>query len=174
MSAYNPGAHSLTMYRRILVAVDGSKASQLALRHGIQLAKEQQARLRIVHVVDELALNVETPRELKDFWNAIRKGGERVLEKARAHTVKAGIEPETKLLEIRAMGGLVKLVADFVVKEAERWHADLIVIGTHGRRALRRLLLGSVAEGVIRISAIPVLLVRGAGRKPRPDRSRSA
>ena len=154
------------MYRRILVAVDGSKASGLALRQAIQLAKEQQARLRVVHVVDELLLNVETPRELKEYWGAVRKGGERVLEQASAHAAKAGIDSETKLLEIRTMGGLVRRIADVVVNEAERWRADLIVIGTHGRRALRRLLLGSVAEGVIRMSAAPVLLVRGPRRKP--------
>ena len=162
------------MYKRILVAVDGSKTSQLALRQGIQLAKEQQAQLRIVHVVDELTLNVESRYQLEDFWNAIRKAGEHILEKARARAVKAGIEPETKLLEIQTMGRLVRRVADFIVKEAERWPADVIVIGTHGRRGLSHLLLGSVAEGVIRISAVPVLLIRGVGRKARRTHSRSA
>jgi len=162
------------MYKRILVAVDGSKTSQAALHQGIQLAKEQHARLRLVHVIDEVALNVETPRELDKFWDAVREAGERILEKARARAVKAGIEPETKLLEIQTMGGLVRRVADFIVKEAKRWPADLIVIGTHGRRGLSHLLLGSVAEGVIRISAIPVLLIRGVERRARRARSRSA
>lgn len=160
------------MYKRILVAVDGSKTAWLALRHGIQLAKEQQAQLRLVHVVDELTVNVETPHELEAFWNAIRKSGERILEKASADVAKAGIQPETKLLEIQTMGGLVRRVADFIVKEAEGWRADLIVIGTHGRRGLSRLFLGSVAEGLIRISAIPVLLIRGVERKSRRTRSR--
>jgi nucleotide-binding universal stress UspA family protein len=160
------------MYKRILVAVDGSKTSQLALRQGIQLAKEQHARLRLVHVVDELNLNVETPYQLETFWNAIRKAGERILEKEKARAVRGGIQPEAKLLEIQTMGRLVRRVPEFIVKEAERWSADLIVIGTHGRRGVSHLFLGSVAEGVVRISTTPVLMVRGIERKAKRARTR--
>jgi nucleotide-binding universal stress UspA family protein len=167
------------MYKRILVAVDGSKTSQLALRQGIQLAKEQHARLRLVHVVDEVSLNVETPHQLEAFWNAVRKAGARILEKEKARAVRAGIQPETKLLEIQTIGRLVRRVAEFIVQEAERWPADLIVIGTHGRRGISHLFLGSVAEGVVRISTTPVLMVRVAERKakrahPRRLRQRDA
>jgi len=55
-----------------------------------------------------------------------------------------------------------KRVSDAIEQEAESWHADLIVIGTHGRRGFRRLLLGSVAENLIRTSTKPVLLIRGS------------
>jgi nucleotide-binding universal stress UspA family protein len=54
-----------------------------------------------------------------------------------------------------------KYVYDVIEEEATRWPADLVVIGTHGRRGIRRLLLGSVAEGLTRISSRPILLVRG-------------
>ncbi|HYL23144.1 MAG TPA: universal stress protein [Burkholderiales bacterium] len=62
---------------------------------------------------------------------------------------------------------LVRHIPEVIVKEAERWPADLLVIGTHGRRGLNRFLLGSVADGVLRRSSVPVLLVRGKtpGRK---------
>jgi nucleotide-binding universal stress UspA family protein len=159
------------VYERILVAIDGSDTAQVALLQGIQLAREQQARLRLVHVVDELAVTFEKPRTPDAFWKAARKAGRRILADASVRAVKAGIEPQTKLVEIRTLGTVVRHVADAIVKDAERWSADLIVIGTHGRRGLRKLFLGSVADGVVRISGIPVLLIRGTGRKARRRRS---
>ena len=76
----------------------------------------------------------------------------------------AGVRPETVLVE--NVGGRV---ADEIVWQAKRWKADLIVIGTHGRRGLQRALLGSDAELVARYSPVPVLLVPARGRgKPRP------
>ena len=146
------------MYKHILVAVDGSKTSNAALQEAITLAKEGDANLRIVYVVDEVNLNVETPGGLEAFWEALRRSGEAILEEAKTRARKAGIEAETRLLEIQTLG---HRVADMVVQEAEAWPADVVVIGTHGRRGLHRLILGSVAEGVVRISSTPVLLIRG-------------
>jgi len=158
------------MYKRILAAIDGSETSNLGLRHAIRLAKEQNAQLRLVNVVDEVVVDVETPTALMEFWNARRKSGDVLLQGARRLAAKAAIEPETKLLEIQTFG---QRIADLIVEEAKRWPADLIVIGTHGRRGLSHVFLGSVAEGVIRISATPVLLIRGLESKPRRPRSRS-
>jgi nucleotide-binding universal stress UspA family protein len=158
------------MYKRILVAVDGSETSERALREGIALAKVHRARLRLVHVVDELTAKGETPSTPADFWKAVRKAGERILESARARAAKAGIEAETKLAEIRTFGSVVRRVPNLIVEEAGRWRADLVVIGTHGRRGMSKLLLGSVADGVVRTSATSVLLVRGAERKTRRAR----
>jgi len=158
------------VYRRILVAVDGSDTSELALRQAIQLAKEQGARLRLVHVVDELGVKLEPTRTLDDFWRVARKAGERILAQARTRALKAGIEPETKLSEIRTLGALVRRVATAIVAESERWRADLVVIGTHGRRGLSKLVLGSVADGVVRTCGRPVLLVRPMERKGKSTR----
>lgn len=158
------------MYRRVLVAIDGSETSDLALRQAIHLAKGQRARLRLVHVVDEVAAKGAMPSTPADFWKAIRKAGARILESARAQALRDGIEPETKLLEIRSFGSLVRRVPNLIVAEAERWRADLVVIGTHGRRGLGKLLLGSVADGVVRTSGASVLLVRGAERRARRGR----
>jgi nucleotide-binding universal stress UspA family protein len=158
------------MYGRILAALDGSQTSEHALRHAITLASEQRAKLRLLHVVDELGVNLgETPTP-DAFWVAARRGGDRVLNEARTRASLAGIDAETKLLEIRSFGALMRRVADVIVDEAERWPADLIVIGTHGRRGLKKMLLGSVAEGVLRMSSTPTLLIRGPqGEDERPD-----
>jgi nucleotide-binding universal stress UspA family protein len=158
------------MYKRILVAVDGSATSERALEEGIRLAVEQRARLRLVHVVDELTAKGDVPATPGDFWKAARKVGERILESARERAVREGIEPETSLLEIRSFGSLVRRVPNLIVEEARRWPADLIVIGTHGRRGLSKILLGSVADGVVRTSGTSVLLIRGAERKSRRAR----
>jgi nucleotide-binding universal stress UspA family protein len=158
------------MFKRILVAVDGSETSERALREGVRLAKEQHARLRLVHVVDELTAARERPATPREFWKAVREAGVRILESARARAAKDGIEPETKLLEIRTFGSLVRRVPNLIVDEANRWRADLVVIGTHGRRGMSKLLLGSVADGVVRTSATSVLLVRGGERKTRRAR----
>ncbi len=158
------------MFKRILVAIDGSETSERALQEGIALAKEHRARLRLVHVVDELTAKGETPATPADFWKAVRKAGALILESARARAAQDGIEPETKLLEIRTFGSLVRRVPSLIVEDARRWNADLIVIGTHGRRGLSKLLLGSVADGVVRTAGMSVLLIRSGERKTRRAR----
>lgn len=147
------------MYKRILVAVDGSSTSDLAVQEAVKLAKEQQARLRLVHVVDVIVTDMyhefEPP---EDFFESIRKAGRKMLDKALELVRANGMEAETRLLEIDK---LAQHVADTIATEADAWPADLIVIGTHGRRGVRHLLLGSVAERVVRCATKPVLLIRG-------------
>lgn len=153
------------MFRNILVAVDGSEISNRALQEAIKLAKEQKAKLRLVHVVDEspayMALDDATladPSLIETIQKALREAGQNVLSKCAAMVAEAGIEPETTMKLVEALGVRIH---DAIEEEAVRWPADLIVIGTHGRRGFRRLLLGSVAEGVVRASTKPVLLIRG-------------
>ncbi len=148
------------MYKRILVAVDGSTTSDLALREATQLAKEQNAVLRLAHVVDDTLgyTALDTPHQLAEYQAELREAGGQVLARAAAWVREAGLEAETTLLMIEGPG---RRVYDTIEREAERWPADLIVIGTHGRRGFRHLLLGSVAEGLIRVASKPVLLVRG-------------
>lgn len=104
-------------------------------------------------------LNVETPSQWEDHERALREVGERVLLQAQSIVKAAGLEAETVLKQIITVQ---QHPADEIVAEAARWPADLIVVGTHGRRGLRRLFLGSVAEGVARMAEQPVLLVRAA------------
>ena len=143
------------MYKHILVAVDGSDTSNLALREAINLAKEQQAKLRLIHVVDELPaymaideLTAANPDLVAAIQKALRATGENILSKAVAVVRQTGVEADTTMKMIEALGPRIH---DAIEEEAVRWPADLIVIGTHGRRGFRRLLLGSVAEGLVRI-----------------------
>jgi nucleotide-binding universal stress UspA family protein len=148
------------MYKHILVPVDGSDTSNLALDEAIRLAKELKSELRIVYVVDVVAAYsmTEAALPLVEFERMSREWGEKLLatcaDKARA----ASAAFDTKCLVIDTLGNRVY---DRLEEEAKSWPADLIIIGTHGRRGVNRLLLGSVAEGVMRIATVPVLSIRG-------------
>jgi len=146
------------MYTRILIAVDGSATSEHALRHAIGLAKGLSAALRVVHVVDMgvLPLGPELAIDIGAVTKARRTAGEQVLEKARATCRAGGIEAEARLLET---GTPTQRIAAAIADEATAWPADLVVAGTHGRTGVQRLLLGSVAEGIARVSPVPVLLI---------------
>jgi nucleotide-binding universal stress UspA family protein len=151
------------MYKQILVAVDGSSTSDVALRRALDLSRAGQTRLRVVHVIDSPydypdALYGFIRGDLEELRQAWQKGGREILDQALAAAPSAGVEPESALLDLAG-----RRVSTTIVEEAKRWGADLIVVGTHGHRGLDRLLLGSVAEGVSRTAPISVLLVRGAG-----------
>jgi nucleotide-binding universal stress UspA family protein len=145
------------MYKRILVPTDGSDTANAGLREALELVKEQGAQLRIVHVVDELM--VVSPELYGSVYDRIseelRDAGRAVLDRAQSLARDAGIAAETQLIE--AMGGPA---GERVVKAAADWPADLIVCGTHGRRGLRRIVLGSDAEYIVRHSTVPILLIR--------------
>jgi nucleotide-binding universal stress UspA family protein len=145
------------MYKKILVPVDGSTASQRGLAEAIKLAKALNASLRLIHVVDEFVMTVAyspVPYE-PNFNEALLKLGASTLKKAEDAVIAQGLKPEVELIEM--LGGRA---ADKIVEQAQRWGADLIVMGTHGRRGVRRLVMGSDAELVVRESPVPVLLVR--------------
>jgi nucleotide-binding universal stress UspA family protein len=148
------------MFKRILVAVDGSPTGDQALREAIGLAKELQAQLRIVHVVDDININMgaEEFPDPSEIIDAVSKHGQEIIRKAEAVAKDAGISAESNLIKIDTIS---QRIPEMIVADAEAWSADLIVICTHGRRGLSRLLLGSVAEGVVRVATKPVLLIRG-------------
>ena len=150
----------MSAYGRIVVGVDGSDAANRGLREAIRLAKEERAQLIIVHVLDEYyAFAVpEAGAVAGNIVPQLRESGNKVLAKAQALAAKQGIKPKTVLRE--TVGGAA---ADEIVREAKKQRADLIVLGTHGRRGMRRIVLGSDAEQVVRSSKVPVLLVRAEG-----------
>lgn len=147
------------MYARILVAVDGSPTSDRALAEALALVKEQRAALRVVHVIDTLPpiAGLEM-MDVAALQKALRDAGEQVLEHARTQAAAAGVPVDSRLIDLATAG---TRIAALVCAEARSWPADLIVLGTHGRRGLDHLLLGSVAEGVVRMAPSPVLLIRG-------------
>ena len=146
------------MYKSILVAVDGSQTSELALKEAIRLAKDMGARLLIVNVVDEINFNWAEYPNLTEIWDVLAASGRALLDKAAATAAEAGVEADTRLLELDKLGDRVP---EALAREAETWPADLIVVGTHGRRGLSHVFLGSVAEGIVRVATKPVLLIRG-------------
>lgn len=147
------------MFKRILVAVDGSHTSELALQEAIKLTQENQARLRIVHAIDmaNTSMDAEFPN-LMEVMNAVTQSGLDILHKAEAEAQGFGIPVETHLIEVET---LANRIPEMIAADAEAWNADLIVICTHGRKGLSHLFLGSVAEGLIRVATKPVLLIRG-------------
>jgi nucleotide-binding universal stress UspA family protein len=145
------------MYQNILVPVDGSPPSSRGLDEAIRLASALGSRIRLLHIVNELV--VLTPEiaatALTDVLDMLRSVGNDVLCRAEEPVRKSGVPVESLLVE--ALGGRA---GDHVIEKAREWPADLIVCGTHGRRGLRRALMGSDAEHIVRNSTVPVLLVR--------------
>lgn len=146
------------LYKRILVPIDSSSTAQHALQEALRIAKDQQAALRLVHIVDETVINGDIDGMLNyaALRDALKQGGSQLLKKLAQTATQTGIETETVLLET-----LGERVASVIADEAKRWQADLIVMGTHGRHGLDRLFMGSIAEGAARLAPVPLLLVRG-------------
>jgi len=145
------------MYQRILVPVDGSATSERGLREAVKLASGQNTRLLFLHVVDDYTTlsDMTSASGYEEMLKRLRQYGLDVLSKARHEAEAASIHCETLLREVTG-----KRVADVIVEQAAQHGCDAIVMGTHGRRGFTRLTLGSAAEGVARISPVPVLLVR--------------
>jgi nucleotide-binding universal stress UspA family protein len=157
------------MFRRILVPIDGSPPSRRGLEEAIMLARDQDARLCALHVVDESIITrsfdgtTYMPASyVEDFGKGLTTAGKRLLARAEASARARRVKVETLLLQT-----LRGRVADVIVSQAKKWRADVIVLGTHGRGGLSRVVLGSDAELVVRESPVPVLLVRGRVTKPR-------
>ena len=145
------------LYKRILIPVDGSNTSNQALQEALRIAKDQQAAVRLIHVVDEVVIDgdIDGMVNYAALRDALKQAGTHLLAKAEKSAQQAGIKIETVLLE--SMG---ERVANTITEEAKSWQADLIVMGTHGRHGLDRLFMGSVSEGVARLAPVPLLLVR--------------
>ena len=148
----------MSAFRKILVPVDGSRTSRRGLREAVRLAKDQGAKLRLVHVVDEQPVLsvVEAGVDVDDLCQGLVKSGRALVERARREVAKLGIDAGTAIYE-----SFTGPPAEAILREARKWKADLIVMGTHGRRGLRRVVLGSDAEQVVREATVPVMLVRG-------------
>ncbi len=147
------------MYKRILVATDGSKLSNLAVSSGIDLAKLTGADMVIMKVVPRypksyfegsVPLSMDELARVEKTWH---DEGQAVVDTVRDSAAKEGV---------KAKGVIVKsdLVAEAIIATAKKHKADLIVMASHGRRGLKRLLLGSETQQVLTHSHIPVLVLR--------------
>ena len=153
------------MFKRILVPIDGSRTSNSGLNTAIRMARDAKAELILLHVVDEnvLALSGEYAGAayMDRLMADMREGGRKVIAAAAATAKKQGVTPKTVLME--SVGP--RRVADIIVQQAKKLRADAVVIGTHGRRGISRMVMGSDAEEVVRGSPVPVVLVRSETRR---------
>ena len=146
------------MYRKILVPLDGSAMSQRALTEAVQLAQLCGASLVLLHIVDDAAHvnGFERPAAyVQEIRPRFLAAGPALLDSAKAGLVATPVAVETVLVECCG-----DRVSERIVEHAVTSGADLIVLGTHGRRGVDRLLIGSDAEQVARMASVPVLLVR--------------
>ena len=150
-----------------MVPIDGSPASKLGLEEAIKLAKDQKASLYLLHIVDELSLvsnsgvisELDGGADIDRLFKGFVDAGKKILGKAEAVVRKHRVKAKSLLIE-----NVSAPTSELIVTQAKKWGADLIVLGTHGRRGIRRLVMGSDAEGVVRTTHIPVLLVHAVAR----------
>ncbi|SDV49965.1 universal stress protein [Chitinasiproducens palmae] len=146
------------MYSKILVAVDGSSTSQRALDEALKLASGGQCAVRALYVIDSPAMlfgvGFYDPSSLKD---AFTEEGNVVTRAAQQRFAEAGVAGDTLIVDAQEVGNDV---VGAISSAATQWGADLVVLGTHGRRGMQRALLGSIAEAFVRVAPTPVLLVR--------------
>lgn len=139
------------MYSEILVPTDGSPASDAAIEHAIGLAKQNDARLHALYVVDSAAYStLEAGAEI--VVEALESEGKKATSRVADAADAAGVDCTTSV----TTGTAYRSITDYV----EEHGIDMVVMGTHGRKGLDRYLLGSVTERVVRTSEVPVLTVR--------------
>ncbi|KWA05848.1 universal stress protein [Burkholderia territorii] len=151
------------MYTNIMVATDGSPSANRALDEGLGMARLCGARLFAVFVVDKSTLFAYGARmEPEALLDEIRRHGAALLRDADRAISRAAVNGETEIIETDFGQDVAERLQRYVVDRS----IDLAVVGTHGRRGVRRLVLGSVAERLLRASSCPVLLVRGEDTSP--------
>lgn len=146
-------------FDRIIVPVDFSQCSRTALNYAISLADQLGAKLRVLHICEvpalvspDLVVTIpDQPTQTIPEW--VKNEAELGMDKFMAEVVKPeGLDVEVKLVTGDA--------PEMIAKEAELYKADLVVMGTHGRKGMAHLIMGSVAERTLRISPCPVLTIR--------------
>ena len=146
------------MFKRIVIPVDGSATSNKALMVALQMASETGGSVRIVHVIEGTNYSssaMQTEGFAGGAMDSIRIAAQKILDEALALAQPFGVAVDTKLFD--TFDGRL---ADAVGNAATEWQADLIVVGTHGRRGIGRMLMGSGAEQIMRQAPIPVLVIR--------------
>jgi nucleotide-binding universal stress UspA family protein len=148
------------MYTRILVAIDSSTTAQKALDEAITLARSLGASLCIANAADEGPLTqhgmgLGSYIDVDKVKEEMRNAGHALLAQALAKAQAAGCQAEVLLIE-----SAQRRLGDMIIGAAAEWRADLIVMGTHGRRGFERFLVGSVAEHMVRTATTSLLLVR--------------
>ena len=137
------------MYETILVPTDGSSQSDAALDHAVTLARHHDATIHILYVADTNRDSLTA--QGGEVVDALELEGDRITSEAVER-----VEPGVDVVDTVEAGDPVETILDYATSVG----ADLVVMGTHGRRGLDRYLLGSTTERVVRLSSIPVLTLR--------------
>ena len=143
-------------YQTIVVPVDGSETAYAAVAKSIEFAQAFGSKIIVVQVLSldpYIAAEYISAHQTNDLIERARTSIIESLDAAKAKFNQYGIEVETKILE-------GQVIHREIIKVAEENHADLIIIGSHGRTGLKKLFLGSVAQSLLGESHIPVLIVR--------------
>jgi nucleotide-binding universal stress UspA family protein len=150
------------MYQRILVPVDGSETATKAMVTALQMARDSGGQVHLVHVVEGMTPLAADPYGAYsgEVIEIMRQSGSKILEDALVVAKAAGVPADTELFD-----NFGERLAEVVADAATRFKADLIVVGTHGRRGLGRMMLGSGAEQIIRLAPVPVLVIRHTEKK---------
>ncbi|HLX27722.1 MAG TPA: universal stress protein [Casimicrobiaceae bacterium] len=149
------------MLESILVALDGSATSNAGLNCALRFARDHRARLVGLHVIDDrgILINVQEghlPAKYFDkLYATMRRRGQTILARAQTAARSAGVKMTPLLIDSRG-----QMVAHAILEQARATKSDMIVMGTHGRRGVARVLMGSDAEEVVHEATVPVLLVR--------------
>ncbi|WP_321788310.1 universal stress protein [Paraburkholderia sp. J94] len=155
------------MFSRILVALDGSQTASKALDFAIDLAHDSGSELLPLYVIDMPVLAYDVPGFDPSIVRDAYVEKSRILSAdAQNRMGRASVRgsPRTAEVELGADD-----IAQCIERAAADWHADLIVMGTHGRRGMQRLMLGSVAERVLRNACRPVMMVPARTAGPDPE-----
>jgi nucleotide-binding universal stress UspA family protein len=137
-------------FQRLLVAIDGSEFAAHALEVASSLAAALDAHIGLVHVIDPKLVAGETGVPADQLWAVWRRDGHGLLD-----TAASALPAQPPAWKFLRKGAPWKEI----IASAREWPADLLVVGTHGRSGLTRLLLGSTAEEVVRHGPCPVVVV---------------
>ncbi|MEX3932212.1 universal stress protein [Paraburkholderia phymatum] len=155
------------MYTRILVAVDGSHTSRRAFDNALNLASKLGATLRAFYAVENTPMYFDAPGyDPSILRNRLVEQGKELTAELSAAMHERGVPGDILVGEASSLDDVPTLV----LRAATEFNADLIVMGTHGRRGMQRLILGSVAERCVRQSTLPVLLVPSAAGGDEADK----
>ncbi len=149
------------MYKRIMVAIDDSFATSKVLDSAIESARQHGAKLAICHAIDE---TIFAQREAAIMLSSsvgqvtlnLKESAQVFVDQAAETARKAGLEVEILIVESE-----LEHVAEMLADASAKWQADLLVVGTHGRRGVERFFVGSVAEKLVSKANTSLLLVRG-------------
>jgi len=140
------------IFEKILIATDGSAKNQPAVKKGLELARETGSTVSVVYVIDETSITVSSLTEIltDEVYRELMEEGKNAIEQV--NRIAEGVQIKTHIL----FGSPAHVVTEFAVKN----NVDLIVVGSQGKSGLERVLLGSVAESIIRMAECMVLVVK--------------